>query len=211
MARSIISINEEYFGQDKRRNYLKNDFSNVLHDIIQRDILTQVLLECSKARHHEKKMKNSNGSETTHVGDFDPDNAGFLISIFDTYEKGFMVDVRQLLASNEAGAGGKFIKDVAELTVDDFMDYYKTSKTNGVAIPHLLIGKLIENDKAKKKLAPVDFIDHNRNEVEKIANMLTDKATQFHSQSYFDQIIKDYQALKLHKDRQPKRYDWFNL
>lgn len=63
-----------------------------------------------------------------------------------------MVDVRQLLVSNETGAGGKFIKDLATLTVADFIDYYKNS------------------------------------------------------QHYFDQIIKDYQALKLHKDRQPEKY-----
>ena len=207
MALSIKDINKEYFGHDKRKNYLKNDFSVVLHDIIQRDILLQAFSECSEARHYEKRRKNRNGSETVSVGDFDPDNAGFLLSIFDTYEKGFMVDVRQLLVSNETGAGGKFIKDLATLTVADFIDYYKNSQTNGVAIPHLLISELIKNDKAENKLTPTNFIDHNISKIENGVDTLTTKVAQFHSQNHFDQIIKDYQALKLHKDRQPEKYN----
>lgn len=170
MALSIKDINEEYFGHDKRKNYLKDDFSIVLHDIIQRDILLQIFSECSEVRHYDKRSKNSNGNETVSVGDFDPDNAGFLLSIFDTYEKGFMVDVRQLLVNKETGAGGKFIKDLATLTV-------------------------------------ADFIDHNRSKIENGVDTLTTKVAQFHSQNHFDQIIKDYQALKLHKDRQPEKYN----
>ena len=86
MALSIKDINKEYFGHDKRKNYLKNDFSIVLHDIIQRDILLQAFSECSEARHYEKRRKNRNGSETVSVGDFDPDNASLLIKIMNHHE-----------------------------------------------------------------------------------------------------------------------------
>ena len=203
---TIAKINEEYFGKDKSRNYLKHDFSRVLHGIIQRDVLVNVLVESSKARHNKKHIKHPNGSETIHEGDFDPDNAGLLASIFDTYEKGLMIDVR-LLIGKESGAGGKFVVDVSTLTTDSFINYYKTSRENGVAVPRLLLGKLIENDKSDNKLAPVDFIDHHRTDIESAVNELTKRALEFQNKDYYKNIVKDYIGLKNHKNHHPEKYD----
>ncbi len=204
---TIAEINEEYFGKDKSKNYLKHDFSRALHGIIQRDVLVSVLVESSKARHSEQREKAKNGQERVSYGDFDPDNAGFLQSIFGTYEKGLMVDVRQLLINTESGAGGKFIADIATLTTDSFVDYYKTSKDNGVAVPRLLIGRLIENDQSDNKLSPVDFIDHYRSDIENAVNELTTKASLFQGKEYYKNLVKDYIGLKNHKDHYPEKYD----
>lgn len=207
MTSLVSDINTEYFGKDRRKNYLKDDFSRVLCGMIQRDVILHVILECSKARHNEKRTTDSNGNESIAYGDFDPDNAGFLYSILDVYEKGLMVDVRQLLIHTEAGAGGKFIKDVASLTVDDFIDYYKHSKDGSVIVPHILIDKFIQNSKSDRRIKGPELIDHNRSDIENAATILVSKAIQFHSRNYFNQIVKDYQALKLHKDREPEKYD----
>lgn len=206
MANIIPLLNEEYFGKDKSKNYLKHDFLKVLHGVVQRDVLINVLVESSKARHNKKHIKHPNGSETIHEGDFDPDNAGLLMSIFNAYEKGLMVDVR-LLIGNENGMGGKFVTDVATLTTDSFMKYYKTSRDNGVAVPRLLLGKLIENDKSDNKLAPVDFIDHHRADIESAVNELTKRALEFQGKNHYKNIVKDYIGLKNHKNHHPEKYD----
>jgi hypothetical protein len=201
----VSSINEEYFGKNRSKNYLKDDFSRVLQGVVQRSVLIDVLSECSKARHSEEKRVDDRGHESIASGDFDPDNAGFLWSIYDTYQKGMMVDVRQLLVPEEKGAGGKFVKDVARLKTDDFMDYYKTDKA--YTLPPLLLGVFLEEREVNKKLPITVFVDSHRDEIESVVNLLVKKATEFHGKGYFNLIVKDYQALKFHKDNQPEKYD----
>ena len=96
----VSDINKEYFGEDKKKTYIKDDFTETLRAAIQREVILHILVEVSKSRH--SKEEHENGSVS--FGDFDPDNAGLLMNIFETYEKGFMLDVRQLLTPKEAGA-----------------------------------------------------------------------------------------------------------
>jgi len=202
---TIQDINDEYFGKDRTRNYLKDDYSRVLQGVLQRSVLIEVLRECSKARHNEERSKDENRNESIAVGDFDPDNAGFLWSVYESYQKGVMVDVRQLLAPNEAGTGGRFIKDIAGLDVDAFMDYYKADQA--YTIPPFLLEKFFESKKLNKELLVTDFIDEHRDAIKDVVSQLMGKVANFQSKSYFDQIMRDYQGLKFHKDNYPEKYD----
>lgn len=195
---TVLEINEEYFGEDKSKTYLKDDFTKVLLAAIQRDVILYVIKEASKARHDKEKYKDGGVA----YGDFDPYNAGLLFNIFENYEKGFMIDVRQLLIEKEAGAGGKFIKDIQGLTTDNFIDFYK----NSVSIPPLLLANL-NNHSEDKPIDVVKFIDSNRTKIDKKVNGLITKAQQFQSKGYFKSIVFDYQALEFHKDNRPTKYN----
>lgn len=199
----VPSVNEEYFGEDKSKTYLREDFTNVLRGVIQRSVIIDVLKEASKARHNERK--NEDGSIS--FGDFDPDNAGFLSNIFENYQKGLMVDVRQLLVEKEAGAGGKFIKDIQKLTTDDFIDFYKNTNPESTNIPPLLLVDFMNAHNKDKSLSGANFIDSNRVRIEEAVTKLVTKAQQFQSKGYFNIIIYDYQALEFHKDNRPEKYD----
>jgi len=196
---TVSDINKEYFGKDKKKTYIKDDFTNVLHSAIQREVIIHILKEVSKARHTEEKYENGSIA----FGDFDPDNAGILMNIFETYEKGFMLDIRQLLTPKETGAGGKFIKDVQALKVEDFIDFYKNSKS----IPPILLGDWINTRAKNKSIKSVDFIDNNHAKIEREVNYLAEKARTFQSEGYYNKIVNEYQALEFHKDRQPEKYD----
>lgn len=199
----IDKINEEYFGKDKAKNYLANDFLTALKGIIQRSIMIYVLKECQKSRSNKKESEDENGNKIIRRGDFDPDNTAFLLSIFSTHQKGFMIDMRMLLGgkSKEAGSGGKFIEDLIKLSTDDFMAFYKGSGSKG-KVPRFLVGKLI-GSKEKGE----DFIDNNRTDIEKAVSELIKKAQKFRDKGYHNKIIKNYEALKFHKDRQPEKYE----
>lgn len=195
----VTDVNKEYFGEDKKKTYIKDDFTNVLHSAIQHEVILHILNEVSKARHTEEEHENGSVS----FGDFDPDNAGLLMNIFETYEKGFMLDLRQLLTPRETGAGGKFIKDIQTLNVEDFIDFYKNSKR----IPPILLGDWINTRTKNKSIKGVDFIDNNHVKIEYAVNYLVEKAQTFQSEGYYNKIVNEYQALEFHKDRQPEKYD----
>ena len=199
----VADINKEYFGEDKKKTYIKDDFTNVLHSAIQREVFLNILNEVSKAQHTEEEHENGSVS----FGYFDPDNAGLLISIFETYEKGFMLDVRQLLTPKETGAGGKFINDLQALKVDDFIDFYKNSKPDSIRIPPILLDDRINTRAKNKSIKDVDFIDNNPIKIERAVNYLVEKARTFQSEGYYNKIVDEYQALEFHKDRQPEKYD----
>lgn len=199
----VTDVNKEYFGEDKKKTYIKDDFTNVLHSAIQHEVILHVLNEVSKARHTEEEYENGSVS----FGDFDPDNAGLLMNIFETYEKGFMLDLRQLLTSKEAGAGGKFIKDIQALNVEDFIDFYKNSKPGSVRVPPVLLGDLINTRAKNKSIKGVDFIDNNHAKIKRAVNYLAEKARAFQSEGYYNKIVNEYQALEFHKDHQPEKYD----
>lgn len=202
---TIADINEEYFGKEKSKNYLKHDFSSVLYGLVQRSVIIDVLAESSKARHNEKKHIDKKGNESISRGDFDPDNAGFLWSVYESYQKGVMVDVRQLLTPNETGTGGKFINDIAKLNVEAFMNYYKTPRA--YTVPPMLFAKYLETKRENDSLSIVDFVDAHHAEIEAVVNQLIKSVVDFQSKGYFNQIVKDYQALKFHKDNRPEKYD----
>ena len=79
----IGEINEEYFGTDRSRNYLKDDYSRVLRGTIVRSILVELFVELSRERRNKRELPEGG----TAYGDFDPDNAGFFANFFDTYQK----------------------------------------------------------------------------------------------------------------------------
>ncbi len=201
----IAKINEEYFGTDRSKNYLKDDFSRVLRGTVVRSILVEIFIELNKKRHNTRDLPNGGKA----YGDFDPDNAGFFANIFDSYQRGWMIDVRMLLGGRknknrggrEAGTGGRFIDELVGLSVNDFMDYY--IKPDSVIIPRRLLGKLI-NDKPDDKVA---FLKSNEDTIEGIVAELASKAKKFQSKGYYNKIIKDYEALELHKDNRPDKYD----
>lgn len=205
--KTISQVNEIYFGKDRRKNYLKHDFSNVLHGIIQRDIILQVELECSKGRHFKKEGVDDKGNRYTAEGDYDPDNAGFLYDIFGEYEKGMMVDVRLLLHPFEKGTGGSFIRDIALLTTDDFIKYYKYSDKKGTRIPNLLFKAFMIQREGTHKLSGSKFIEGRRDDIDKQVTILVEKARNLDAKNYYDKVIKNYQSLKLHKDKTPEKYD----
>lgn len=204
----ILAINEEHFGEDKRRRYLRDDFLRVLLDIVQREVMNYVFFECSKEYHNKIEEKNDKG-EIVKVsrGNFDPDNSHFLYSIMRTHDKGFMVNLRQLLAKNELGAGGKFINDITGLTVDDFLEYYQHSKTDKTIIPKRFLERFFANRDTGGKVNVDDFFAQHRSEVESIAKELVLRAKKFNDAGYHHTIIKDYQALELHKNEQREKYD----
>ena len=143
-ADTIATINQEYFGTDKSRNYLKNDFSSVLKGTIVQSILVEVFRELNKERSNTRDLPDDGKA----YGDFDPNNAGFFANIFDSYQKGWMIDVRMLLGGRknknrggrEAGTGGRFVDDLVSLSADDFMEYY--IQPDSVTIPRCLLEKL---------------------------------------------------------------------
>ena len=179
---TVLEINEEYFGEDKSKTYLKDDFTKVLLSTIQCNVILCVIEEASKARHDKEKYEGGGVA----YGDFDPDNAGLLFNIFENYEKGFMINVRQLLIEKEAGAGGKFIKDIHGLTTDNFIDFYK----NSVSMPPLLLPNYLNDHSKDKPVDAVKFIDSNRTKIDKKVNSLITKAQQFQSKGYFKTIAE---------------------
>lgn len=201
----ISKINKEYFGTDKSRNYLKNDFSNVLKGTVVRSVLVEVFRELNKERSNTKDLPDGGKA----YGDFDPDNAGFFANIFDSYQKGWMIDIRMLLGGRknknrggrEAGTGGRFIDDLVGLSADDFMKYY--IQPDSVTIPRCLLEKLFSEDPDDK----VAFLRSNKSTIEDVVADLIDKARKFQSENYHNKIIKDYEALALHKDNRPDKYD----
>lgn len=200
MANKIVAINEEYFGNDKRRRYLKDDFAAVLRGVVLRSVIVEVLKEASVACHNKEERED--GSVV--IGDFNPDNAGLLIDILDIYEKGMMVEIRQLLKDDEHGAGGKFIKEIQELTAEDFIDYYKNRKPESVSIPPLLWEDLLG---ARDNVKGADFIDNHRVKIEEAVDAMVAKAQQFRSKGYYNRVVRNYEAQEFHKDYQPEKYD----
>ena len=200
----VTRINEEYFGTDRTKNYLKDDFSRVLRGTVVRSILVELFIELSKERHNTRDLPNGGKA----YGDFDPDNAGFFANIFDSYQKGWMIDVRILLGGKknknrggrEAGTGGRFIDELVGLSTDDFMGYY--IKPNSVIIPNCLFGKLL-SEKPDDKTA---FLRSNKDSIENIVADLIAKAKKFQGKGYHNKIIKDYEAIEFHKDNRPDKY-----
>ena len=71
----IAAFNEEFFGSDKSRTYIKHDFRRVIEGIVQREVLIHVAIECSKARHNQKETTNDKGEVVSIAyGDYDEDN-----------------------------------------------------------------------------------------------------------------------------------------
>lgn len=202
---TIVKINEEYFRENRSRNYLKDDFSRVLRGTVVRSILIELFIELSKERHNKRDLPNGGVA----YGDFDPDNAGFFVNLFDTYQKGWMVDVRILLGGRknknkggrEAGTGGRFIDELVSLSTSDFMDYY--IRSNGISIPRCLFGKLMEKEPDDK----VTFLKANQNIIESIAADLVGRAKKFQDKGYHSKIVKDYEAIEFHKDNRPDKYN----
>jgi len=224
MSNKIIGINTEYFGDNRNRNYLKDDFSKALRGTILRSILINIFVELDKKRRNEKELPDGGKA----FGDFDPDNAGFFANIFSTYQKGWMVDIRILLGGNkrkkrtnwlsgikkifivnrhsnkdrEAGSGGRFIDDIAKLTSEDFIGYY-VNQDESIITPPFLFQKLIK----EKPSDGADFIKKNRNSIDESVKQLVDKAKKFQSKGYFNKIMKDYESLEFHKDNRPEKYN----
>lgn len=204
-ANKVAKINEEYFGSDKSKNYLKDDYNKVLRGTVVRTILVEILVELSKKRHNKRELPKGGIA----YGDFDPDNAGFFANIFDTYQKGWMIDVRMLLGGKknknrggrEKGTGGRFIDDIVHLSADDFMEYY--IKPDGVTIPKCLLGKAITENPTDS----VAFVKNNKDIIVNVLDNLVDKAKRFQSKGYHNKIIRDYEALEFHKDNRPDKYD----
>jgi len=204
----ISAINEQYFGKDSRRNYLRDDFLKVLKDIIQREVMIYTFIECSKTYRNKLVDKNNKGEVvSTRYGIFDPDNSNFLYSIMDTHEKGFMVNLRQLLTPCESGAGGKFVKELRELTVNDFLNHYKNAKSDKIIIPPVLFKYLLQNRGSEHRVKLDNILIDHFSEIEIIFNELINRANKFVSVNYHEKIIKQYQALAFHKDREPEKYD----
>lgn len=206
---NIIAFNEEFFGDDKSRTYIKHDFRRVIEGIVQREVLIRLAIECSQKRHSKKETKDENGNVVSIAyGDYDEDNAGFLYSIIKNHELGLMIDLRLLLTKKERGAGGKFVKDLLSLKSEDYIDYYKFSKDNGATIiPSLLSAKHFKSLKAKEGLSGSDFIDKHATEIRKVVDELTMKARRFNDKNYSKLLVSDYEALKFHKDNQPEKYE----
>lgn len=207
--RRVSTFNDEFFGDDKSRTYLKHDFRRVIEGIVQREVLIRIAIECSKKRHNKKETKDENGNIVSIAyGDYDEDNAGFLYSIIKNHELGLMIDLRLLLTKKERGAGGKFVKDLLSLKSEDFINYYKFSKDNGTTIiPSLLSAKHFESLKTKEGLSGGDFIDKHAAEIRKVVDELTMKARRFNDKNYSKLLVSDYEALKFHKDNQPEKYE----
>lgn len=201
----IIKVNKEYFGEDRSKNYLKDDYSRVLRGTIVRSILVEIFVELSKRRRNKRELPEGGIA----YGDFDPDNAGFFANIFDTYQKGWMIDVRMLLGGKknknrggrEAGTGGRFIDEIVHLTADDFMDYY--IRPDGVTVPRCLLGKAM----AENPTDSVTFMESSRDIIDSVVGNLIDKAAKFQSKNYHNKIIENYEALEFHKDNRPDKYD----
>ena len=205
----IIAFNEEFFGKNKSRTYIKHDFRRVIEGIVQREVLIRVAIECSKARHNTKETTNDTGEVVSIAyGDYDQDNAGFLYPIIKNQELGLMIDLRLLLTKKEKGAGGKFIKDLSSLKPEDFINYYKFSKDNDATIiPNLLGTEFFASRKEKTGESGSDFIDNHSQKIEQTVNELIAIAKKFNDKNYSKLLIEDYEALKFHKDRQPEKYE----
>lgn len=205
----VIAFNEEFFGEDKSRTYIKHDFRRVIESIAQREVLLRVVIECSKKRHNKKETKDEHGNVVSIAyGDYDEDNAGFLYPIIKNHELGLMIDLRLLLNVKEKGAGGKFVKDLLSLKPEDFINYFKFSKDNGATIiPHLLDAEFMASRKAEKSLSGSDFIDKHSKKIEQSVNELVAKARKFNDKNYPKMLVKEYEALKFHKDNQPEKYE----
>jgi hypothetical protein len=205
----IVTFNDEFFGTDKSRIYIKHDFRRVIEGIVQREVLIRVAIECSKERHNTKETRNEKGEVVSVAyGDYDQDNAGFLYPIIKNQELGLMIDLRLLLTKDEKGAGGKFVKDLLSLKAQDFINYFKFSKDNGATIiPHLLNVEFMASRKAKDGLSGSDFIDKHSLKIEQAVNELITRARKFNDKNYSMQLVKDYEALKFHKDKQPEKYE----
>jgi len=194
--RKVIVINEEFFGEDKSRTYLKHDFRRVIESIAQREVLIRVVIECSKKRHSKKETKDENGNVVSIAyGDYDEDNAGFLYPIIKNHELGLMIDLRLLLNVKEKGAGGKFVKDLLSLKPENFINYFKFSKDNGATIiPHLLNAEFMASRKAEEGLSGNDFIDKHSKKIEQSVNELVAKARKFNDKNY-PEIIESKEGL----------------
>jgi hypothetical protein len=205
----VITFNEEFFGENKSKTYIKHDFRRVIEGIVQREVLIRVAIECSKKRHSKKETKDENGNVVSIAyGDYDEDNAGFLYPIIKNQELGLMIDLRLLLTVKEKGAGGKFVKDILSLKPEDFINYYKFSKDDGATIiPSLLSAKHFESLKTKERLSGNDFIDKHAADIRKVVEELTIKAKRFNDKNYSKLLVSDYETLKFHKDNQPEKYE----
>lgn len=204
MSQSIENIKTEYFGSNRSHNYIKDDFIKVLRGTIVRSILIELFIELNKDRHNKRELPEGGIA----FGDFDPDNAGFFANIFDTYQKGWMLDVRMFLGgkknkegNREKGSGGKFIDDISKLSTDDFINYY--IQPEKIITPPFLFRKLVAENPDNK----LEFVEKNRTDIGTVVDELTKKARSFQSKGYFNKIIKEYESLEFHKDNRPDKYN----
>jgi len=207
-SNKITRISEQYFGPDKTRNYIKHDFRRALEGFVQREVLLHIMVESSRMRHSTEETLDYGGNIVSlSRGDFDPDNAGFLYSIFKNHELGSMLDLRLLLNKNETGTGGSFIKDLTELSLGDFIEYYIYKESESIAIPPILSRSYMESRKNEDGLNGYEFIMRHKEEVNDAVKLLVLKAKKYNDSNYKDRIVTNYEALKFHKDKQPTKYE----
>jgi len=207
VTNKVAVLNDVYFGSDKSKNYIKHDFRRALEGFIQREVVLHVMIESSKKRHDTQENTDDNGHVVSVAhGDFDPDNAGFLYSIFKNHELGSMLDLRLLLTNQESGAGGSFVNDLMELELDDFIDYYLNKKPDSIVIPSFLSWQFMKS-RHDEKMKGDEFIRFHMEDIAKAVEQLKSKARKFNDSNYKNRIVTNYEALKFHKDRQPNKYE----
>lgn len=170
----FLFINEVYFGAtyngtktDKTRDYISNDFSKVLYDLIHHDIIVYVL------SHDPKRYEN-------------------LTDMIETFDQGFLIDLRKLLKAERRKIEKRspyFTGTPGSCTGGDFID--DLSKLEENQLDELI--EIIQN--FDSKLAKLTFSDAHNN-----FRQLQDKVRAFKNQDYYRQLVKSNEALRLHKD-----------
>lgn len=208
MNNRIADINEEFFGDDKHKDYLINDYHSVLFNLVQREVIMTVLKSHSKARKNQEVHKDHTGEIVSiHYGDFDPNNAAALSSIAEAHQMGTMASIRLLFeySDKKPGRGSfiKFISDISDLSVSDFIDYYSQNKT----VPRSLKVQYEMSKLRRENVSPDSLVSDNLTDIADAVEDIKSKSNHYIRSGYKNKIIDDYQSRKFHKDRQPIKHD----
>lgn len=206
--RSIKDLNDEFFGSDKTKNYILDDFRRVVECFIQIEVLKIVYVDCSKRLQSQKVINKDEKISSGTYGVNDPDNALLLYSIIRNLELSMMIELRLLLTSKEKMAGGKFINKLNQLNFYNFINFYiYLGENRGMVIPPFLQEELLLVTKSNPSINWCDFICKHSHDIPQKVDELLLKVKQFNSKEYFKELIDSYQGLKFHKDNFPEKFN----
>ncbi|MCL2280570.1 hypothetical protein FWC31_01645 [Candidatus Saccharibacteria bacterium] len=216
---TIDGINNRFFGKDKTKNYLERDFIEVLKRIIYRDLLILLYVELVKDEKAYRVNKNKNG-DIVGVGFGGSKLSSLHLSeLLSSAEDSLMLSLRVLFSPNDKNSGGFFIKQIANLSAENFVNFHKgQTKISGWMFERVIAfgmdGKheekaLTNNDlrRGYEKVKPdiIEIIHKESESLIKRAKIFEEEMYGRHNKLLVGKykIIDDYQKQRFHKDAQP--------
>ena len=179
----IVDIRNEFFGNKKNQDYLKDYFVRSVRDVIQYEVLNAEF--------------NKQFTDQTPQALWVP--FWHLITVF---QKGMMVNFRRLV-KDENCSGKSFVQKILLLTEDDLYDYYfqpdRTQTPSYFTLSATDLDGAVQVEQIRVK---------NANAIREHLKVVQDKARVIRDHNYpkISGLLK-YEQYEIHGDRSPEKYE----